>query len=385
MGNIHYSANSASVPHYATYPPPPSLGTFVYPNSPFPLDITPTLPNQSASIPTYSLTIYIPAAQLLTSIPTVVPLWGSQDTSGDGDVAGGYTDDSDIRLAVLHAAFVSLDEMRRAKKEERDLKVEFVWRGVRTRFRGSVGGVGRRAGAKRAWSEDAEGVVRSAGWGTSHDGGALEIVRTEWVEKGTAYALHRPNRKSRIAQYTQQRARLNLLPPQPPSLADPPAINALPPFPSSAFRSGSPSSVSSSLVATPRDVSAGPVEMDLEDGEREGAMLNVVFGYGAEEGARFMLTPASSEDRYTLSVLSAPLSTQQVSKADVGFTDEGVCFWSSTSADHEGGDNDAIARKLGGARHRDGQRTGWFCTVKRWRFATAQEVEAAASNSSDSS
>ncbi|KDQ18284.1 hypothetical protein BOTBODRAFT_28697 [Botryobasidium botryosum FD-172 SS1] len=89
---------------------------------------------------------------------------------------------------------------------------------------------------------------------------------------------------------------------------------------------------------------------------------------------RFMITPASSEDRYMLSVLSAPLSAQQVSKAGVGFTEGGVRFWSNTPADHEGGDNNAIARKLGGARHRDGQRTGWLCTVKRWRFVTAQEV-----------
>ncbi|KDQ10610.1 hypothetical protein BOTBODRAFT_36132, partial [Botryobasidium botryosum FD-172 SS1] len=86
-----------------------------------------------------------------------------------------------------------------------------------------------------------------------------------------------------------------------------------------------------------------------------------------------MITPAPSEDRYMLSVLSAPLSAQQVSRAGVGFTDEGVRFWSSTPVDHKNGDNDAIARKLGGARHRDGQRTGWLCMVKRWRFATAQE------------
>ncbi|KDQ12079.1 hypothetical protein BOTBODRAFT_176614 [Botryobasidium botryosum FD-172 SS1] len=156
----------------------------------------------------------------------------------------------------------------------------------------------------------------------------------------------------------------------------------------------------------------------------EGAMLNVVFGYGTEEGTSFAYEPISlqaiafgekfahgSDDRARSGVwipslrkagrngasclkmtksgsihALRPLSplTQQVSKVDVGFTDGGVCFWSSNPADHEDGDNDAVARKLGGALHRDGQRTGWFCMVKRWRFATAREVEAAPSNSSDS-
>ncbi|KDQ08509.1 hypothetical protein BOTBODRAFT_59352 [Botryobasidium botryosum FD-172 SS1] len=168
----------------------------------------PTLPNQSASIPTYSLTIYIPAAQLLMSIPTVVPLWGSQDTSGDGDVA---TIRHPVRRPPCCACVARRDESR--EKGRAQFKGRVCVEGMRTRFRGSAGGVGRRAGAKRVWSEDAEGVVRSAGCVTSHDGGALEIVRTEWVEKVTAYALHRPNRKSPITQYIQQRARLSLLPP----------------------------------------------------------------------------------------------------------------------------------------------------------------------------
>lgn len=120
----------------------------------------------------------------------------------------GYTDDSDVRLIVLHAGFVTLADMRAArhgipsaaplpsadpsssqKKKKaaavevpedprvarlvsmggtRDLAVRFLWRGVKSRFKGSLG-------------PKEGGSVQSAAWGTSHDGGVLEVERVEWV------------------------------------------------------------------------------------------------------------------------------------------------------------------------------------------------------------
>lgn len=235
------------------------------------------VPAMIVPAPMYAFTLLIPSGALLEEIPDVVALWGTQGSApafggsatgsgrrgsgvsvatvdnedkdkenGSGEVgvrgsdsapeaapvpigAGdmwegtiGYTDDSDIRLMVLHAGFVSLEEMRAAKlgsvyvhpssspflslslsastslspalksskgrgKEpsapvpgvRRDLAVSLLWRGVKSRYKGSVGSI-------------AGGAIRSASWGTSHDGGALEIERVEWLPVCASYHVSSP-------------------------------------------------------------------------------------------------------------------------------------------------------------------------------------------------
>jgi hypothetical protein len=222
----------------------------------------------------------------------------------------GYTDDSDVRLAVLHASFASLEDMRRAKKDGRDLKVRVFWKGVRTRYRGvavEVDGSGAFGssseavtGAKKGKGKrKAETILRSSAWGTSHDGGCMQIVGINWVEKGLAQSLHRPNRKTRMAQYAIQRKRMNLLPSGSESTTAPGAINKdaanQPQQVSNLTRNNAassspdpPSSISSSrsssLVNTPKTpttlVLDPGVEIELEEGEAERARLSVVFGFG---------------------------------------------------------------------------------------------------------
>lgn len=249
--------------------------------------------------PSYVFTMLIPSAALFITVPDVLALWGTQanapafSSSGAGGVSSsavmmaraassssraskkekeasttaaslgeasggdmwegtiGYTDDSDVRLMVLHAGFVTLDDMRAAKlgqptphtgiglsasgysistleqvvqisstastkssskrttakeraartlaarearhKEhnqrapplmssggKRDLAVHLLWRGVKSRFKSSLGPV-------------SGGSIQSAAWGTSHDGGALEIERVEWLPVSFIFFLFFPS------------------------------------------------------------------------------------------------------------------------------------------------------------------------------------------------
>lgn len=58
----------------------------------------------------------------------------------------------------------------------RDLAVRLLWRGVKSRFKSSVGPA-------------SGGSLQSAAWGTSHDGGVLEIERVEWLPVSFAFPL----------------------------------------------------------------------------------------------------------------------------------------------------------------------------------------------------
>lgn len=211
--------------------------------------------------PVYKFTILVPAKSLLEKLPDVLGIWGTQagspgyhhnhllalkkgemmngngkkkrkekengngrekdrdsererdekireESLGGGDMwegTLGYTDDSDVRLVVLHAGFVTLEEMRLAKfglssppslsllsssdkskskskppppssqtqtqqrQTTRDLAIHILWRNVRSRFRSS-----------RAPVES--GGFESGAWGTSHDGGVMEVEGVEWFE-----------------------------------------------------------------------------------------------------------------------------------------------------------------------------------------------------------
>lgn len=109
---------------------------------------------------------------------------------------GGYTDDSDLRLVVLHSGFITLEEMSAAKLGGRDLRVTLrVGRYPRGRY---VGGPVEKKGAEAgsylsrtrtsnvtAGAVPGGGVeLRSYAWGNSHDGGSLEVVKCDWVKVG---------------------------------------------------------------------------------------------------------------------------------------------------------------------------------------------------------
>lgn len=122
----------------------------------------------------------------------------------------GYTDDSDVRLCVLHAGFVTLSDMRAAKmgsspspssskgrgkdsdpnpastavndrvprlptssngksNQQYDLAIHLLWRNVKSRFKST-----------KAPAEG--GGFESGAWGTSHDGGVVEVGGVEWFE-----------------------------------------------------------------------------------------------------------------------------------------------------------------------------------------------------------
>ncbi|KAG8992016.1 hypothetical protein FRB94_012041 [Tulasnella sp. JGI-2019a] len=141
--------------------------------------------------------------------------------------------DSDLRLVVLHSGFVTLEDMSAAKLSGRDLRVTLrVGRYPRGRY---IGGPVEKAAERskiasspsRSRTSSAAGIspggveLRSYAWGNSHDGGSLEVVKCEWVKRGTAHSLHVPNRKARMAQYARQRARLSMAPPPQPTSASP--------------------------------------------------------------------------------------------------------------------------------------------------------------------
>lgn len=130
---------------------------------------------------------------------------------------GGYTDDSDLRLVLLHSGFVTLDDM--GKAGGRDLRVRLrVGRHARGRYIGGPAEAPKKGAGKRE-------KIKSFAWGNSHDGGSIEVVGIEWVKRGTAHSKHIPNRKARMAQYARQRARLNLAPPPSVSVKNSPVLS----------------------------------------------------------------------------------------------------------------------------------------------------------------
>lgn len=89
-----------------------------------------------------------------------------------------YTDDSDMVLCVLHAGFIDMVGMRKAKEDKCDLKIE-----VRLTKEGRfIGGFG----AAVPGAESAEDVfdgrkMLSGGWGNGHDGAGMEILAVQVV------------------------------------------------------------------------------------------------------------------------------------------------------------------------------------------------------------
>ncbi|KAF8892167.1 hypothetical protein BD779DRAFT_96066 [Infundibulicybe gibba] len=181
-----------------------------------------------------------------------------------------YTDDSDVFSCAVHAGWANWSGARRARREGRDVRIEVrvlrcvaagVVNGVgvgaapaptpalASGAKPGIGGteeiVGRFIGgwgekcfnpykgkthptAKRRTQrgsddedededdsednsdyeeeeDDGRGLV-SAGWGAGHDGSAIEILKLEFVERGTVRSLGRRNRSQRLLEYAERRS-----------------------------------------------------------------------------------------------------------------------------------------------------------------------------------
>ncbi|PPQ64360.1 hypothetical protein CVT24_008429 [Panaeolus cyanescens] len=172
-----------------------------------------------------------------------------------------YTDDSDIFLCAIHSGWLTWSGARRARARGLDVRIDVrVLRcagagaanvfarglgvlGANTESPGVVkeeivgrfvGGYGERcfnplgktgktvkedeeddddddlenADKIDDVDDDGRGLV-SAGWGTGHDGSAIEIIGVEFVERSTGHAasgLGRRNRSQRMLEYAERRA-----------------------------------------------------------------------------------------------------------------------------------------------------------------------------------
>ncbi|KAG8987174.1 hypothetical protein FRB90_003562 [Tulasnella sp. 427] len=443
----------------------PQLGTFVYPNLPLPIgkgatgsegeqllepkpakdrpvdeagpkpepqNADGTVPEPVlagvdilASAPFFTMTVLMSSGHLLS--PQTVPgrldgtfkLWGSQSY-------GGYTDDSDLRLILLHSGFVTLEDMTKAKNERKDLKIRLkVGRYPRSRY---VGGPSEAPAGpppkKRSKHDGTDVKIKSYAWGNSHDGGSLEVLNVEIINRGTAHSKHFPNRKARMAQYAKQRARLNMAP----ALTSQRHTRS-PLHPTSFERLvTSPLSDTHTVVDDKSTASSGNTVLD-DEMRKEAAEVgkwSVVFSWGqkgSKDGgadAGFVYDPTAfreamfnprplqeskkrrrneegdvatshsfilenNDERYfvvpSTEDLDAPKSykvfaqpvkatapptasdplVMEITEDCVEFDKKGVSLWFSQQA--------------GSTRIDDKtQRNGFYCRVKRWRFAAANEV-----------
>jgi hypothetical protein len=169
-----------SLGHSAQPPllPPIWLGTCVYPNLPFPVQLPSALSRSNLTTEgykPYQYCILVPCGflplQPATRVPRPdVPLWGSPVT--------GYTDDSNVILAAVHSGRTTWSDIRRARRQKQDAKIIVgVWMG------GASGG--RHAGRPKggAWEGvQGAGQLYSSAWGNTHDGGGMEVVDVAWIE-----------------------------------------------------------------------------------------------------------------------------------------------------------------------------------------------------------
>ncbi|KAG9104289.1 hypothetical protein FRC06_003797 [Ceratobasidium sp. 370] len=317
--HIHYAhlnprVASPSLPH-STLPPllaPIWLGTYVYPNIPFPVRLPPSLPRNNLTpegYKPYQYSILVPSG-FLPIQPTSrsprpdVPLWGSPHT--------GYTDDSNVVLAAVHSGKTTWTDIRHARRSRQDVKIVVgVWAG------GANGGRNAARPKGGAWEGvPGGGQLHSSSWGNTHDGGGMEIVEVVWMEPGSAHAPHRPNRRERMEQYAKRRADLELVPP------------------------------------AKRD----RIETWFLDSDEEDAAIPAKRVWDVGETIAEVLRKSLTEE-------------------DVSFLDKGLCVWLKdgvepklVDADKDnmdtGPDGDAQAEDGG-----DGDRKGWFCHVSRWKFA----------------
>lgn len=380
-----------------------------------------------ATAPFFTMTVLMASGHLLT--PQTVPgrldgafkLWGSQSY-------GGYTDDSDLRLVLLHSGLITLDDMTKAKNENKDLKVRMrVGRYPRGRYIGGPAEVPSGPPPKKRTKHDSPEVkIKSYAWGNSHEGGSLEVLSVDVIKRGAAHSKHAPNRKARMAQYARQRARLNMAPApgSRQSTRSPPTS-----FERTDLLAASPLSDSYTMIDDRSTASGATVlDDDLRREAMEVGKWSVVFSWGFKEGganAGFVYDPAAlreamfepgplqesrkrpraeehdvasshsfmlenNDERYLVlplknehdgprsyQVFAQPIKSttplaasdplvKEVTEKSVEFDKTGVSLWFGQPEQVE----------PSAAMDDSPQRSGFYCRIKRWRFATPGEAAA---------
>lgn len=250
--NIAMQSRSPRPPILPTLKPR-HLGTFVYPRLPFPFLDFPTAPSDPMTTPTpittveketreIHATVIIPSGFIPTEKPRHPRIWGGalipsfsplfatpqlithlQSGLSYGfvrphpyeihGVRRVYTDDSDMFLCALHAGWITWSMARKARAEKQDLRLEVRLSresrypgGLGSRFMGAVDG-------QDTSSDDDGSTLLSAGWGNSHDGAGVEIMRADFVKPGTARKLGLRNRAQRISEYSERASALGCMSP----------------------------------------------------------------------------------------------------------------------------------------------------------------------------
>ncbi|CAE6488725.1 unnamed protein product [Rhizoctonia solani] len=404
QSHLHQLQQSRSA-HYAQPTPPPAslpilspiwLGTHVYPNLPFPVCLPPTLSRNNLSqegYRPYQYTILVPSA-FLPLQPTVrvprpaIPLWGSAVT--------GYTDDSNLLFAAVHSGRTNWSDIRRAQRLKHDAKIVVgVWVG------GANGGRNAVRAKGGAWEGgQGSGQLYSSSWGNSHDGGGMEIVEVTWMEKDSAHAPHRPNRRERMEQYAKRRADLDLVPPVKRDRIDTwyldsddedahvsvPAKRTWDAGETIVFGKGG---TTSGFVYDPHALRSVVFE---ESNERSTKRLKSKAKLPGEEDTtvvcrrdivlenddeQYILSLNDKAKTYTLSTLSprskkTEVLRKSVTEEDVSFYDKGLCVWIKDD-EAKAKDGEKQDAELSYDETMSNDRKGWFCRVNRWKFAPDTE------------
>ena len=131
--------------------------------------------------------IYIPSGHLPSTPPRRPRLWGGGLTAIEAQRQHHpqhnsnhrprriYTDDSDLILCVVHSGFIRWSAIMKAKAERKDLKVEVGLVRVSGRGLGGALGVGRFIGGmgERYWCGEGDGLGIHSGGGEEDDGRGL--------------------------------------------------------------------------------------------------------------------------------------------------------------------------------------------------------------------
>ncbi|CAE6482081.1 unnamed protein product [Rhizoctonia solani] len=385
--------------HYAHPTPPPAsalpilspiwLGTHVYPNLPFPICLPPSLSRNNLTpdgYRPYQYTILVPSGflplQPAARVPRpTIPLWGSATT--------GYTDDSNLLLAAVHSGRTSWSDIRRAQRLKHDANITVgVWVG------GANGGRGAQRPKGGAWEGgQGSGQLYSSSWGNSHDGGGMEIVEVTWMEKDSAHAPHRPNRRERMEQYAKRRADLDLVPPIKRDRIDTwyldsddedaqlsvPAKRTWDVGETIVFGKGGttsgfvydPHALRSVVFEESNERSTKRLKSKPKPGDEDVASRRDIVLENDDE--QYVLSLDDKAKTYTLSTVSpkskkTEVLRKSVTEEDVSFFDKGLCVWikDDEAKDNEKADQDS---EMHYDETMSNDRKGWFCRVNRWKFA----------------